>query len=164
MSEANNNATNCQQKARAVDMWTTNRQSVLHSGLCSLHSPDPPPNDYRPPECRSQAAECRRGSARGNDLSVNYVTNISCVTTSHQSPAQTAVDLGYTSYFMFEPIPLTVKALCKLPNKYILTCFLSWYSRVIHHCDVSADTATDVITHLSIFFSATCCRVVEASA
>ena len=26
----------------------------------------------------------------------------------HQSPAQTALDLGYTSYFMFEPIPLTV--------------------------------------------------------
>ena len=36
MSEANNNpATNCQQKGRAVavDMGTTNRQSVLHSGL-----------------------------------------------------------------------------------------------------------------------------------
>ena len=49
-------------------------------GQCTvLHSPDTAPNDYR-----SRAAECRRGSARGNDLSVNYVTNISCVTTSHQ--------------------------------------------------------------------------------
>ena len=135
MSEANNNATNCQQKARAVDMGTTNRQSVLHSGLwwgavhsglwwgavqCSLHSPDPPPNDYRPPECQSQAAECRRGSARGNDLSVNYVTNISCVTTSHQSPAQTAVDLGYTSYFMFEPIPLTVHCISFMQTIYLI--------------------------------------------
>ena len=74
-------------------METTNRQSVLHSGLCSLHSPDPAPNDYRPPECRSQGAECRRGSARGNDLSVNYVTNISCVTTSHQLRLQWTLDI-----------------------------------------------------------------------
>ena len=72
---------------------------AVHSGLwwgavqCSLHSPDPAPNDYRPPEYRSQGAECRRGSARGNDLSVNYVTNISCVTTSHQLRLQWTLDI-----------------------------------------------------------------------
>ena len=163
MSEANNNATNCQQKARAVDMGTTNRQSVLHSGLCSLHSPDPAPNDYRPPEYRSRAAECRRGSARGNDLSVNYVTNISCVTTSHQLRLQWTLDILHI--LCLNPSHSLYKLYANyLTNTYLLTCFLSWYSRVIHHCDVSADTATDVITHLSIFFSATCCRVVEASA
>ena len=64
-------------------------------GQCTvLHSPDTAPNDYR-----SRAAECRRGSApaRGNDLSVNYVTNISCVTTSHQHRLQWTLDILHIS-------------------------------------------------------------------
>ena len=102
MSEANNNpATNCQQKGRAVavDMGTTNQPSVgaaqwagLGEQCTVLHSPDTAPNDNR-----SRAAECRRGSAQGNDLSVNYVTNISCVTTSHQHRLQWTLDILHIS-------------------------------------------------------------------
>ena len=87
--------------------------------------------------------------------------------TSRVSPPVTSTDCsGPWIYFIFHvwTHPTHCKLYANYPQALTLTCFLSWYSSVIHHCDVLADTATDVITLLSIFFSATCCRVVEASA
>ena len=104
MSEANNNpATNCQQKGRAVDMWTTNQPSVGAaqwaglggSALCYTH--------------QTQLLMTIGAGllSAGGQRSLRQLCHKHLVC-HHQSPAQTAVDLGYTSYFMFEPIPLTV--------------------------------------------------------
>ena len=115
MSEANNNpATNCQQKGRAVavDMGTTNQPSVGAAQWAGLGGSALWAGLGGSALCYTHqtlllmtigAGLLSAGGLCSEQRSLRQLCHKHLVC-HHQSP----VDLGYTSYFMFEPIPLTV--------------------------------------------------------